>query len=316
MKETVLFVDDDRIILEYAVDVFKGKGVTVVTAGSAGEALQIVAGREVAVMVTDNHMPEMGGMELLERVGDISPDTVKIMMTAFTDVSTVLSAINRGEVFRFVPKPWEAPVMLKAVRDAIRRYRLLKGVQREEEFLLYSLGQTIELKDPHTKGHCDRVAAYALQIADMLGMEDAVQREIRYGSWLHDCGKIGIPETILNAPRALTEEEYTIVKKHPVWGAEVVRKANLSAIIHDIVLYHHERYDGKGYPTGIAGEDIPLEARIVAVADVYDALSSDRPYRPAMPTDKARQLIIEQRGTAFDPAIVDLFLDCIGNPHS
>ncbi len=313
MQETILFVDDDRLILTYAMDVFHEKGLNVLTAGSGIEALQIIQEQPIAVLVTDNHMPEMEGLELLDRVAEISPDTVKIMMTGCTDLPTLLTAINRGEVFRFVPKPWEGAVMLKAVRDAIRRFRLLQGVQREEEFVLFSLAQTIELKDSLTKGHCDRVATYALQIATARGLDEGTHRDIRYGSWLHDCGKIGVPETILNAPRALTNEEMLIVKKHPIWGTEVARKANLSPAVQDIILYHHERFDGKGYPSGLAGEDIPLEARIVAIADVYDALATERPYRPAIPRTKARHMVAEQRGTTFDPDILDLFLRIIDN---
>jgi len=311
MRETVLFVDDDQLILAYAADIFQKKGIGIVTAGSGEEALRIFAEREVAVMVTDNCMPGIGGLALLEQAGKVSPDTVKIMMTAYTDVSTVLTAINRGEVFRFVPKPWKPPVMLKAVREAIRRYRLLIGVKKEEEFVFYSLAQTIELKDHLTKGHCDRVAAYALQIAEALELDAGMQKDICYGSWLHDCGKIGVPESILNAPRALTEEEFTIVKKHPVWGMEVARKANLSPAVQDILLYHHERYDGTGYPTGLAGDDIPLEARIVSIADCYDALCTVRPYRAALAPKKAQDIIAGQRGTAFDPVILDLFISSV-----
>lgn len=311
MQETVLFVDDDRLILAHAEEIFRKKGIGILTADSGEQALQIFAQRDVAVMVTDNCMPGMGGLALLEQAGKASPDTVKIMMTAFADLSTVLTAINRGEVFRFVPKPWKPPVMLKAVREAIRRYRLLTGVRKEEEFVLYSLAKTIELKDLLTKGHCDRVAAYALQIAEALELDAGMQKDICYGSWLHDCGKIGVPESILNAPRTLTEEEFAIVRKHPVWGMEVARKANLSPAVQDILLYHHERYDGTGYPTGLAGEDIPLETRIVSLADCYDALCTARPYRPAIPPEKAREIVAGQRGTAFDPAILDLFISII-----
>ncbi len=311
MQETVLFVDDDRMILAYAADIFQKKGIDLVTVDSGEGALRIFAEREVAVMVTDNCMPRMGGLALLEQAAKVSPDTVKIMMTAYTDIATVLTAINRGEVFRFVPKPWKSTVMLKAVREAIRRYRLLTGVRKEEEFVFYSLAQTIELKDHLTKGHCDRVATYALQITEALELDAGMQKDICYGSWLHDCGKIGVPESILNAPRALTEEEFAIVRKHPVWGTEVARKANLSPAIQDILLYHHERYDGTGYPTGLAGNDIPLETRIVSIADCYDALCSVRPYRPAIPPQRAQDIIAGQSGTAFDPAILDIFISSI-----
>lgn len=308
MKETVLFVDDDRNILEHVSGIFRNSGVGIVTVESPGEALEFFARQEIAVLVSDNIMPGMSGLELLSQVKKTSPDTVKIMMTAYADLPTTLAAINSSEVFRFVTKPWQKEEMIKAVKDGIRRFRLLKSMKKEDEFVLHSLAQTIELKDPRTRGHCDRVATYALQIADQIGMSEEMKKEIKYGSWLHDCGKIGVPETILNANRTLTEEEFDVVKKHPVWGADVARKANLSIIVQNIVLYHHERFDGTGYPAGLKGNEIPYEARIVAVADVYDALSTERPYRKGYSMKKTLKIMDEITGHALEPAIVEVFL--------
>ena len=146
----------------------------------------------------------------------------------------------------------------------------------------------------------------ALQIAQNLGIGETIQEEIKFGSWLHDCGKIGVPEAILNANRKLTDGEFELVKNHSAWGCSVVRKANLSIIVQNIVLYHHERYDGKGYPSGLHGDNIPLEARIVAVADVYDALSVDRPYRKKLSRENIMETMAEMRGTNLDPTIVDV----------
>lgn len=308
MKETVLFVDDERTVLEYASSVFRDSGVNVLTAHSPREALEIFAGQEIAVLVSDNIMPEMSGLELLSQVKNMSPDTVKIMMTAYADLPTILTAINNSEVFRFVTKPWQEEEMIKAVKDGIRRFRLLKSMKKEDEFVLHSLAQTIELKDPRTRGHCDRVATYALQIADRLDMPEEMKKEIKYGSWLHDCGKIGVPEAILNANRALTEEEFNVVKKHPIWGVDVARKANLSIVVQNIVLCHHERFDGMGYPAGLKGNEIPYEARIVAVADVYDALSTERPYRKGYSMKKTLAIMDEITGHALDPPIVEILL--------
>lgn len=308
MRETVLFVDDEKIILELVASVFRNSGVKIRTARSPQEALDVFAEQEIAVLVTDNIMPGMTGLELLSRVKTISPDTVKVMMTAYVDLPTTLAAINSSEVFRFVTKPWQKEEMTKAVKDGIRRFRLLKSMKKEDEFVLHSLAQTIELKDPRTRGHCDRVATYALQIADRLGMLEEMQKEIKYGSWLHDCGKIGVPEAILNANRALSEEEFAVVKKHPLWGVDVARKANLSIIVQNIVLYHHERFDGMGYPAGLKGNEIPYEARIVSVADVYDALSTERPYRKGYSLKKTLAIIDEITGHALDPSLVEIFL--------
>ncbi|KAF0217438.1 MAG: response regulator [Geobacteraceae bacterium] len=311
MQEAVLFVDDDKAVLGHIENLFQNKGLKILTAGSPREALKFFAGQEIAVLVSDNVMPEMSGLELLARIGKISPDTVKIMMTAYADLPTTLAAINKGEVFRFVTKPWPKGEMIKAVKDGIRRFRLLQSMKKEDEFVLHSLAQTIELKDPRTRGHCDRVAAYALQIAGGLGLPEEIKKDIKYGSWLHDCGKIGVPETILNANRSLTGEEFELVKMHPVWGADVVRKANLSAIVQNIVLYHHERCDGSGYPSGLKGNNIPLEARIVAVADVYDALLSERPYRKGCSQEETIGIIREMTGNGLDSAIVGILLSLL-----
>lgn len=305
-RETVLFVDDERSYLAYTSGIFENRGLNVLTAGSALEALEIVETQNVAVVVSDNEMPGMRGIELLSRIKEVSPHTVKIMMTGSADLSTTLAAINSGEVFRFVLKPWKKAEMLRAVKDGIRRYRVLQAIKREDEFILHSLAQTIELKDASTKGHCDRVATLALKLAEALGISEDVRQEIRYGSWLHDCGKIGVPEAILNAERALTEEEFRIVMRHPEWGCEVVRKANLSKTVQDIVLYHHERFDGKGYPFQLEGKDIPLEAQIVATADICDALTMDRPYRKGFSREEVVWTMNDMKGANLAPKLVEV----------
>ncbi|TGU70026.1 response regulator [Geomonas terrae] len=310
-RETVLFVDDERSYLAYTSELFENRGLNILTAGSAMEALEIVEHHSVAVVVSDNEMPGMRGVELLSRIKEVSPHTVKIMMTGSADLATTLAAINSGEVFRFVLKPWKKADMLRAVKDGLRRYRVLQSLKREDEFILHSLAQTIELKDASTKGHCDRVATLALRLAERLGISEDTQQEIRYGSWLHDCGKIGVPEAILNAERALTQEEFSIVMKHPEWGREVVRKANLSKTVQEIVLYHHERYDGKGYPFGLAGDKIPLEAQIVATADICDALTMDRPYRKGFDRDELLWTMKGMSGSNLDPKLVEVLFELL-----
>ena len=304
--ETVLFVDDERSILSYTSTIFAHKGLNVLTADCAEDALKIVNEQSVAVVVSDNEMPGMRGIELLSRIKEVSPHTVKIMMTASADLATALAAINSGEVFRFVLKPWKKTEMLLAVKDGLRRYRVLQAIKSEDEFILHSLAQTIELKDASTKGHCDRVATLALRIAEALDVPDDVQQEIKYGSWLHDCGKIGVPEAILNAERPLSAEEFKIVMQHPEWGCDVVRKANLSKTVQNIVLHHHERHDGKGYPHRLKGSDIPLEARIVSAADICDALIMDRPYRKGLDNKELIQTLTGMKGKNLDPVLVEV----------
>jgi len=232
-------------------------------------------------------------------------------MSAYADLTTVLSAINRSEVFRYVLKPWRDDEMLSAVREGLRRYRLKQMMRKEDEDVLRSLAQTIELKDPATRGHCDRVAIYALMIAEALKLPKECQREIKYGSWLHDCGKIGVSEVILNGTGQLSGPEYETMKMHSFWGADVAAKANLSKVACNIIHYHHERYDGTGYPERLMGRNIPLEARIVAVADVYDALTNDRPYRKGYTPKEAIKIMKDMEGTTFDPELSTLFFSVL-----
>lgn len=309
MPETVLFVDDEKMILESVDGLFIDHDIRILTAASADEALNIFEKEEVAVIVSDYSMPGMKGIELLTKVKERSPDTLKILMTAHADLGIAVDAINEGEVFRFIMKPWNVQHMISTVHEAVKRYEIVQSLKNIDEATFLSLAQTIELKDPYTRGHCERVAHYALMIAEELGLPEETKETIKFGSWLHDCGKIGVPEKILNKEGSLTETEFDIIKKHPRWGADVAKQANLPQMIHNIILYHHERHDGTGYPTGIKGKEIPLESRIVAVADVYDALTSARSYRDKYSFDKAIKIMIAMRETVFDPEIIDIFIE-------
>jgi putative two-component system response regulator len=311
LSDTILFVDDSKLVLETAKDLFAARGITILTADSALAAIEIIRHQDVAVVVSDNFMPGISGLEFLTRLKEISPETVKILMTGNADLSCALEAINRCEVYRFILKPWNGEELLGIVQEAIRRHHVLISLRQEEEDGLRYLAHAIELKDPSTKGHCDRVAVFALQIADRLQLPKEMKREIKYGSWLHDCGKIGISEAILNGSQQLNDQEIETMKRHVDWGADLAAKANLSRVARNIIRFHHERYDGTGYPTGIGGTDIPLEARIVSVADVYDALKSDRPYRKRYSHDETIAILRSMQGNALDPEIVDLFLPIV-----
>lgn len=312
MKETVLFVDDNNFTLEAIKGLLSDcDDFHLLTVGSAAEALQIIVREEIAVVVSDNIMPVMNGLEFLSSLKDISPETVKVLMSAYADLASALAAINRSEVYRYILKPWQDDNLIATVRDGLKRYRLAMTMRRDDEDVLRSLAQTIELKDPSTKGHCDRVAIYAQFIADKLELPRGVRREIKYGSWLHDCGKIGVSEMILNGPGELSDAQFETMKQHSIWGAEVAAKANLSDMTRNIIHYHHERYDGTGYPKGLKAEEIPLEARIVSVADVFDALTSERSYRHGYSRDDTLQMIHAMSGEALDPHLVELFLEVV-----
>lgn len=288
---------------------FLEKDMILRSASNARAAMSIMQEEDVAVIISDHMMPGMSGLDLLCRTRDISPSTVKVLMTAYADLGTAVEAINRSEIFRFVLKPWDNSDLEWIVEESLARYRTIQALSRGAESTLLSLARMVELKDPYTHGHCERVGQYAVSMGRRLGLGKSALKEIQHGAWLHDCGKIGVPEKILNFNGPLDESQYAIVKSHPGWGADVVRQAGLPRRVINIVLHHHERFDGKGYPLHLKGRDVPLEARIVSVADVYDCLTTDRPYRGATSRRQALQVLCNLKGNALDPEMVDLFVD-------
>lgn len=307
---TVLFVDDEQSIRNAIERMYleRDDDVRCLFAVSGQEGLDILEREEVWVVVSDYLMPGMRGVEFLSRVKGVSPDTVRIMMTAFADLTIAIDAINKSEAYRFLTKPWNNLELMDTVDEALMRYQLIQTLKYEDESVYLSLAQTVELKDPYTKGHCDRVAGFAVSLARAAGLDDSIIKDIKHGSWLHDCGKIGVPERVLNNPGRLSEDDFETIMQHPRWGSEVARQARMSDAVINIILYHHERYNGKGYPSGLKGEHIPIEARIVAIADVFDALYSDRPYRKAYDFNQAIEIMHEMTETHFDPRLMVLFL--------
>jgi len=311
VDNAVLLVVDEANMLTALARLFLGRDVRVLRSGNGEEALGIVRREPVAVVVSDNLVPGMAGVELLSRVRDLSPDTVRVLLTETADLPAATEAIHRGEVFRFHEKPWVDEEIVRTVEEGVWRYRVMRPLRDGDEAAVRSIAQTIELRDPYTRGHCDRVAAFALKIVEGLSLPEEMRRAIKHGSWLHDCGEIGVPEAILNCPGKLSASEFEVVKKHPGWGAEIGRQANLPGEVINIILCHHERFDGRGYPTGAKGTEIPLEARIVAVADVFDAMSTDRPYAKGYDRAEAMRVMGVLRGAALDPQLVDIFLESL-----
>ena len=311
MAETVLFVDDEPQVRQ-ALQRLDLDGVWhSAFAADGAEALEYMEHTPVAALVSDYRMPGIDGLELLSRAGRQWPDTAKILLTAHADLEVAVEAVNSGDVFRILLKPWDNDKLIQAISEGLTRYRLAASVKTGDDSTLLSLAQMIELKDAYTRGHCERVADYAGMIAERLRLDEKQQSRIRHGAWLHDCGKIGVPEAILNYQGPLNGYEFDIIKNHPVWGAAVARQARFSATVVNIIRHHHERWDGTGYPLELAGRQIPLEARIVAVADTFDALTSDRPYRRRMNRKKALDIMISLRGAQLDPFLTDIFLERI-----
>jgi putative two-component system response regulator len=313
MSEKILIIDDEIGVLQAIKRIFCDLGFEVIVSSNPIEAFSIINKQDIAVVIADYKMPEMSGIELLSKLKTMAPDIKRILITGYGDLQTAIKATNECEVFRFITKPWNDKQLIESVTDAINEYRIVKSMRHSDESMLLSLAQTVELKDPYTRGHCDRVADVALSIAEHLGLSPEEKKSIMHGSWLHDCGKIGVPESILNKEGPLSPEEMDIIKKHPIWGAHVAELAMCSDTVINIINYHHERYDGLGYPEGKRGKDIPLEARIVATADIFDALASDRPYRKAFTVDKTLTILEGMRNKELDPELLDIFLSTINH---
>jgi putative two-component system response regulator len=308
VDNNVLLATDEPDIMSGLSRLFLDRDVRILRAGSAEEALRTVRRKPVAVVVSDSLLPGMRGIEMLSQVRDLSPDTVRVLLTETADLPAAAEAVTRGEVSRFHLKPWVDEEIVRTVEEGSWRYRVVRSLRDGDDAALRSIAQAIELRDPYTRGHCDRMATFSLKIAEALRLPDATRRAIRHGSWLHDCGKIGVPLAILNCPGKLPATDFEVIKGHPGWGADLGRQANLPEEVLQIILYHHERFDGQGYPTGAKGTEIPLGARIIAVADVYDALSTDRPYAKGYEPAEAMRIMGVLRGAALDPQLVDLFL--------
>jgi len=308
---TIMFVDDEAGIRNSLKRLFADSPHNVLIAASAAEALELLRVNTCALIVSDNQMPGESGIEFLYKARQLAPDTVRVMMTAYADLGTALNAINHCEAYRFVVKPWDNQELVELVNNCVLRFELLNSLRLKDEAIYSSLAQAIELKDRYTRGHSDRVVEFSMALGRRMGLPPDTLIHLQHGAMLHDCGKIGVPETTLNFPGQLDHDQMDVIRKHPDWGGEVARAAGMHQTTVNIILFHHEYYNGHGYPTGLAGDDIPLEARIVAVADVYDALLSDRPYRKALPPEDALREFLAMSGTVLDPRIVANFLELV-----
>jgi HD-GYP domain-containing protein (c-di-GMP phosphodiesterase class II) len=313
MPETILFIDKDEKLLNSVEDSLADKHFICRRASGIEEALDCLRSNSISVIAIDSRMADSGDDGLISQIRAISPGSLRVLMTTGTDIARAIDAINRDDFFRYIIKPLDISELMQTLEDAVRRFKLIKSLKNKDDSAMLSTIQNVELKDPYSRGHAENVARYALMIAEALDFPEEAKEDLRYGCWLHDLGKIDIPNKILNKKQPLVKEEYEIIKNHPVWGASITKQANISGPIHNIVLYHHERYDGSGYPSGISGNDIPLVARIVTVADVYSALTSDRAYRKRYEPEKAVDIMHLMRGNVFDPEILDIFLNkCLG----
>jgi putative nucleotidyltransferase with HDIG domain len=334
MADRILVVDDEEPIREIVASMLSTAGYTCKQAGSGMEALVILtSGEEFELMLSDLMMAELDGIGLLERTKEKYPDMPVVMVTAVHDISVALAAIRNG-AYDYLLKPFEREQLLNTVSRALENRRLkvenrtyqtnleslvkartdqlqatYRELERSYDITLEALGDALDLKDAETGGHTRRVTLFTIAIARALGLPLEQIAVIARGAFLHDIGKMAIPDAILRKPDKLSADEVTIMQEHAYRGYQMLKKIPFLAEASLIVYAHQERYDGTGYPQGLKGAEIPLGARIFSIADTLDAITSDRPYRAAQSLKAARAEIERWSGRQFDPEIVKVFLE-------
>jgi putative two-component system response regulator len=325
-----LIVDDEPRLRQVLMHLMRNDGFSCLEAGNGEEAVAMLEQQPVTLVMSDLRMPKMDGVGLLRQIRGRWPDAAVVMITAVADVEVAVSCLAMGAM-DYLTKPFHLEEVRARVSQALEKRRLIlenrdyqdrleervavQARRLEELFLasVQSLAEALEVKDPYTRGHSIRVSHYSSAIARVLDLDTDVVRQIELGGQVHDIGKIGVREAVLNKPGPLTDEEYAHIMTHPLVGWRILGPLLSEAPLSlSIVRSHHERWDGRGVPDGLAGDAIPLEARITAVADSYDAMTSARPYRPAQLTPaQALTEIQANSGTQFDPTIVDAFVAAI-----
>lgn len=328
----VLIVDDELQARKLLAAMLGEGGVRCKTAACADEALSILNEEPVEAMLVDLQMPGMSGMELLIKLRPLYPSLAFLMVTGVDDIRVGIEAMRNG-ADDYLVKPLQLEVVIASLERALKKKRLeqevenyrrhleemveertqqlksaLLHVERSYEDTLEALGAAIDLRDGQTAGHSKRVTAYSTKIAKELGATEQELNTIARGAWLHDIGKLATPDAILLKPGALNHDEWRIMKRHAEIGYDLVKRIPFLAEAAEIIWAHHERWDGSGYPRSLKATDIPFGARIFAVADTVDAMTSDRPYRSALPFEKAQEEIRTGAGRRYDSQVVGAFL--------
>ncbi|MFH2219333.1 MAG: HD domain-containing phosphohydrolase [Pseudomonadota bacterium] len=354
MKESIVFVDDEVSVLKSLKRLVMDEPYEILLFNSPANALQSIENIPPAVVISDQCMPEMTGTNFLKKVREVSPETVRIILTGYADKEAAMDAINLGGVFRFATKPWDDDDLKLTIKQAVEHYQLVSENKRlfqlareqNEELMglnqnlesrveertrqlaqsteklkhalaksrknivavIHAIALAVETRDPYTAGHQRRVSNLGRAIALEMGLSEDRIDGICMAGIVHDLGKISIPAEILTRPGRLSNMEYDFIKTHPEVGYNILKDIDFSWPVAQIALQHHERVDGSGYPHGLSGEEILMEARIIAVADVVEAMSSHRPYRPALGIEKALEEISSQKGKFYDTKVVDACL--------
>ncbi len=310
---TLLLVDDEEDNLALLTRTFRSHYKLLKTT-SPVEALELLKTNEVSVIVSDHKMPEMDGIEFLTKARAINPDVMRILVTAFSDANILIGSINEAKIFQYVKKPFDPHDLALVVQRAIDyrqlridNYMLINDLKELFSGTIMAIIEALDAKDSFTLGRSRRVTFYSLKIAKALGLSEKEVSQIELAGLLHDIGMIGVSDDILNKTEPLTEEEFQAVKEHVNHGVKILTDIKQLKDVVEIIKYHHERYDGSGYPLGLVGEDIPIGARIIALGDTYDSMISSRAYREALKPQEALEKIKTLSYSQFDPKVVEAF---------
>ena len=325
----IICVDDESGILDSLSVFLKHDGYQITGVTDPLEAIELVKKEHFDLMLLDFIMTPIHGDQVVEEIRKFNKELYILLLTGHKDLAPPLETIKRLEIQGYCEKSDKFDQLLLLIESgikAIEQMNLIKDINKElketndkleKAYLetIETLRFTVEAKDTYTRGHSDRVSEYSVLLGKHLGLSDEDIHLLRVGGLFHDIGKIGVPDSILLKTSKLTDDEYSEIKNHPKIGAQILSNATIFEKAIPIVKHHHERYDGFGYPEKLSGENIPYLARIAAVADSFDAMTSRRTYRDSMPLDIVKEEIEKNKGTQFDPNIADTFLDILNNHY-
>lgn len=324
----ILVVDDEIGILDTLSVFLKKSGYQFTGVTDPLEAIELVKREHFDMMILDFIMTPIHGDQVVEEIRKFNKELYILLLTGHKDLVPPLETIKRLDIQGYCEKsdkPDQLILLIESGMKAIAQMQLIKDINiklqdtynaLEQAYLetIQTLRFSVEAKDSYTRGHSDRVSEYSVLIGKYLNLPESDLKLLKIGGLFHDIGKIGIPDSILLKETKLTNDEYSEIKNHPTIGAHILSNASIFKDMIPIVKHHHERYDGFGYPSGLKGENIPLLARISAVADAFDAMTSRRTYRNSLPLEIVKEEIEKNKGTQFDPRIADVFLDIL-NKH-
>ncbi len=325
----IIAVDDEEGIVDSLSVFLKRSGYDLVGVTDPMEAIERVKNEHFDLMVLDFIMTPIHGDQVVEEIRKFNKELYILLLTGHKDLAPPLETIRKLDIQGYCEKSDKFDQLLLLIESGIKSIEQMNEIKRintelsdtyerlEKAYLdsVQTLRYTVEAKDPYTRGHSDRVSAFSVLIGKYLGLSDADLKTLEVGGLFHDIGKIGIPDSILLKEAKLTDDEYSEIKNHPSIGAHILCNAAIFQDIIPIVKHHHERYDGHGYPGKLQGEDIPYMARIAAVADTFDAMTTKRTYRDPVPLEVVRAEIVKCSGTQFDPEIAKVFLDILDNHY-